>query len=116
MGLNIEAKAAFAEAGGVLAQLGGMDASAEGNAQIEGSVYTGVFGPPQIDRQMLPSGGYRQRGFLQWTALRSAFTDVPQVNKNLVRIDLAEHITYRIERVNTHDPIHYSLMLIRVGE
>lgn len=116
MGLNSEAKLAFAEAGSVLAQLGGMDADAEGNAQIDANVYQGVFGPPQIDRQMLPAGGYRQRGFVQFTALRSAFAEAPQVNKNLVRIDLADHITYRIERVNTHDPIHYQLMLVRVGE
>lgn len=116
MGLNTEAKAAFADAASVLAQLGGMDSTSEGNAMVDGYVYTGVFGPPQVDRQMLPSGGYRQRSVLQFTIMRDSVVVVPQANKLLVRIDLPEQVTYRIERVSPQDPIHYILTLIKVGE
>ena len=34
---------------------------ATGNVLYNGTTYTGVFGQPQPEQQMLPSGGYRGR-------------------------------------------------------
>lgn len=116
MGAFDEIKAAFAEAGQVLAEITGMDAAADGNTVIEGEYFTGVYGPPQVDRQMLPAGGYRQRTFLQWVCPRDQWVAAPKVNTTLTRVDLDPHITYRIERVSAHDPVHYTCTLIRVGE
>ena len=116
MGVFDEIKAAFAEAGQTMAEVTGVAGDADGNTLHLGRYYTGVYGPPQVDRQMLPAGGYRQRTALQWTVPRAQFDDDPKVNTTLTRIDLAEHLTYRIDRVNFHDPVHYVLTLIRVGE
>ncbi len=116
MGLNDEVAAAFAEAGQVLAEVTGMASDALGNTLIAGKNYTGVYSPPQVDRQMLPSGGYRQRTFLQWVVPRAQFAAAPKPLTELVRTDVTPEITYRIERVNLHDPVHYVCTIIRVGE
>ncbi len=115
MSLSALLPAAALEAQGLLAQLQGMDASAEGNFLLGGTPYTGVFGTPQVEEVLHPSGGYRRRTVVPLVAVRSQFSGAPASQQQLVRTDLAPSQTYRIEAVGLDDPLHYTFSLVRVG-
>jgi hypothetical protein len=114
-GINSEIQAAFAEAGQILAEVTGMEADAEGNALYGGANYIGVFGPAQVDRQMMPSGGYRERATAAFTVTRERIPVAPVANQVLVRIDTNPNLSYRVEKTLTHDPIHWVVNLIAVN-
>lgn len=115
MSLSAEISAAFSEAQGTLAEITGA-APGKKNTLYNGTGYLGIYGQPQVSNQQLPSGGYRQRTSVPLTLTREQFEAAPEKNQTLTRLDLDPQITYRIADVNTHDPFHYLLTLIRVGE
>lgn len=86
------------------------------NSLYKGATFLGVYGVPQVDRQMLPSGGYRQRAMVPLTVTRDQFVAPPVSNCQWVRTDVSPEITYIINRVDLHDSYVYTLMLVRVGE
>lgn len=107
--------AAATEAQSRLAEIGGAAAGAT-NSLYNSAAYLAVYGQPIVQRQMLPSGGYRQRALVPTTATRAQFDAPPVANLNWVRTDMTPEITYRIEKVDLHDPYVYVLTLVRVGE
>ena len=115
MSLASEISSAATEAQSILAQIGGAPAG-EANSLYKGAEYIAVYGAPIVERQMLPAGGYRQRTVMQVTATRAQFVAAPVANLQWVRTDLAPQITYRVEKVDLHDPFIYVLTLSRVGE
>lgn len=107
--------AAAAEGQARLAEIGGAESGAT-NALYNGADYLCVYGQPQVQREMLASGGYRQQTMVPVTATRAQF-EAPPVAQNLwVRTDISPTITYRIKSVNLHDPYVYGLVMVRVGE
>ncbi len=115
MSLNSIMAAASKEAQSRLAEVGGAD-EGENNSLYVGAEYLAVYGQPIVQRNMLPSGGYRQRTVVTTTATRDQFDAPPTANLQWVRTDMTPQITYRIEKVDLHDPYLYVLTLIRVGE
>jgi hypothetical protein len=107
--------AAATEAQSRLAEIGGA-ASGVANALYNGADYFAVYGQPIVQREMLPSGGYRQRTLVPATATRDQFDVPPVANAQWVRTDTDPQITYRIKTVDLHDPFVYALTLVRVGE
>jgi hypothetical protein len=115
MSFAAEMLAASTEAQSVLAQIGGAAAGAT-NALYNGAEYLAVYGQPVVMREMLASGGYRQRSLVQTTATKAQFDVPPVANLNWVRTDTTPQITYRIQKVDLHDPFVFGLTLVRVGE
>jgi hypothetical protein len=115
MSLSDEMKSAAAESQSVLAELGGSKPSKK-NALYNGIKYLGVFGIPVVERQMLPSGGYRQRTVRTFTATRIQFNTAPAADRTLTRIDCTPNVVYRIQKVEHHDAFVYTFSLISVGE
>lgn len=115
MSLNAIMAAATKEAQSRLAQIGGAEQGTD-NSLYNGETYLAVYGQPGVQRTMLPSGGYRQRTFLQTTVTRDQFNSPPTANLPWVRTDMEPNIIYRIEKVDLHDPYVYVLTLVRVGE
>lgn len=107
--------AATKEAQSRLAEIGGAEQDAD-NSLYNGATYLAVYGQPIVQRNMLPSGGYRQRTIVPTTATRTQFDAPPKADLQWVRTDMAPQITYRIEKVDLHDPYVYVLTLVRVGE
>lgn len=108
-------QSAAAESQAVLAEIGGAKPLKK-NAIYNGIKYLGVFGIPQVERQMLPSGGYRQRTVLTFTATRNQFNVAPMAERTVTRIDRDPYIGYRILKVEHHDAFVYTLTLVSVGE
>lgn len=106
---------ASSQAQGILAQTGGA-LPGKTNSLYKGNTFLGVYGVPQVERQMLASGGYRQRAMVPLTVTRTQFVVPPVSNTQWVRTDVAPEITYIINRVDLHDSYVYTLMLVRVGE
>lgn len=79
---------------------------------LNGAPYTGTFGTPRVQQQMLPGGGYRGRTVVTLTLTRGQFAVAPAVRGTVAW----RHLSWRIESVDTHDPFHYVLTLIRTGE
>lgn len=114
-GINSEVSAAFAEAGQVLAEVTGMASDSDGNALYNGESYVGVFGPSQVDRSMMFAGGYKQRSTASFTVTRGRMSEPPTANESLTRLDTEPNLVYRVEKVLTHDPIHWVVNLIAVN-
>jgi hypothetical protein len=76
--------------------------------------YTGTFGQPRVEEQMLAAGGYRRRTVLPLTLTRAQFAAgaAPVPKEKLTRPGLQE--TYLIDLVDTSDPLHYVLTLIKL--
>lgn len=115
MSVNAILPAAILEANGFIAQLKGMNASADGNFQIAGTPYTGNFGNPQVEEVLHPSGGYRRRTFQILEAPMALFSAEPDSQQQLVRTDVTPHQTFRIESVVPLDSLQYRFSLVRVG-
>jgi hypothetical protein len=115
MSFFAQQQAAATEAQSILAQLQGMDASAAGNVLYGGANYFGTFGNPVVTEVMNAMGGYRKRTTIPLTMTRDQFTAAPKTQDQLARTDQVPAITYRIDSVDTDDPIHYVLELVRVG-
>ena len=115
MSLASQMLAATKEAQSRLAEIGGAAAGAL-NSLYNAESFLAVYGQPVVQRTMLPSGGYRQRTFLQVTVTREQFNSPPTANLPWVRTDLEPNIIYRIEKVDQHDPYVYVLTVVRVGE
>ena len=79
---------------------------------IDGVAYTGTFGQPRPQQQMLPGGGYRGRTVIALTLTRDQFNAAPTVRGTVMK----SGISYRIDTVDVHDPFHYVLQLVRLGE
>jgi hypothetical protein len=114
MGLASELQSAFSEAHTAIAQAGGMSGSA--NALYQGQPYAVVFGSPQVQRIMLPSGGYRQRTVVPFSVSKEVMVACPANDTNIVRTDVSPHITYRVDSPDKHDAYSWRATLVRVGE
>ena len=108
-------QSAAAESQSVLAEIGGAKPLKK-NAIYNGIKYLGVFGIPTVDRQMLPSGGYRQRTLRTFTVTRIQFNVAPLADRTVTRIDCEPNVVYRILKVEHHDAFVYTLTLVSVGE
>ncbi len=115
MSLSAIMLAATAEAQSRLSEIGGA-AAGESNSLYNTAEYVAVYGQPVVVREMLGPGGYRQRTYVPTTATRTQFTAMPKANAQWVRTDMTPQITYRIEKVDLHDPYVYVLTLVRTGE
>lgn len=115
MGLSDELAAGFNEAQGLLAQAGGAAAGAN-NSLYNAAAYIAVYGNPQPQNQMLPSGGWRQRTVVPCSVTRAQFTTAPAAKTKWTRTDLDAPITYIIDKVDFHDPYFYGLTLVKLGE
>lgn len=78
------------------------------------TAYTGVFGQPRPDEQMLAAGGYRRRTVCTLTLTRAQFTPAtaPVAKEKLVRPALQE--TWLIDLVDSSDSLHYVLTLLKL--
>ncbi len=105
------------ESQGILAQMQGMGVSAAGNFQYNGQVGTGVFGPAIIAEIPQPGGGYRRRAQVPLSVTRDqsfAF----EAKTKLVRLSpsaVFPAITYVIDSIDTHDPVVWTLILVKAG-
>ena len=115
MSLKDEISSAATEAQANLAELGGALPGRK-NSLYNGTPYTAVYGSPQVERVMLPSGGYRQRTIVPITVTRAQFVAPPIAEKKWVRSDCSPRIEYIIKYVGTHDSTVFMLQLVRVGE
>jgi hypothetical protein len=115
MSIASQTARAFAQSQRILAQMGGMAAAAAGNVRVNGAVRTGVFGTPRTDETMNPAGGFRKRAEITLMLTREQFITAPDTQTEVVRIDIAPNIAYRVASVDEHDPIHYALTLVKVG-
>jgi hypothetical protein len=115
MSHSAEMLLAAAEAQTVLAEIGGALPGRK-NTLYNGTPLLAVYGAPQVDRQMLPSGGYKQRTYLPASITRAQLGTPPTSGKQWTRTDCTPQITYRIESVGTHDSVMYSVVLVRPGE
>ncbi len=115
MSIASQIAAAAVEAQGVLAEVGGTPPG-ETNSLYNGQPYLAVYGTPQVQNQMMPGGGYRQRTFLSMTVTKAQFSAIPEAKKKWTRTDLMPALTYTIDSVGTHDANLYTLVLIRPGE
>jgi hypothetical protein len=115
MSFFAQQQAAATEAQSILAQLQGMDAGAVGNVLYGGANHFGTFGNPVVTEVMNAMGGYRKRTTIPLTMTRDQFTAAPKTQDQLARTDQTPPITYRIDNVDTDDPMHYVIELVRVG-
>lgn len=115
MSLAAQMLAASVEAQSRLAEIGGAAAGIN-NSLYNTAAYLAVYGTPFVDRRMKLGGGYQQRTVVPATATRGQFAAPPVADRQWVRTDMTPHLTYRIEKVDLHDPYLYVLTLIRVGE
>jgi hypothetical protein len=108
---------AATESQAILAQLQGMSPSAEGNFQYNAQVGTGTFGSAVIAEIPQPGGGYRRRAQLALTVTRDqAFAF--ETKTKLVRLSTSAQfpaITYVIDSIDTHDPLVWTLILVKAG-
>jgi hypothetical protein len=104
---------ASASAQRTLAELGGAASGAK-NSLYRGRAYLGVYGPPEVERVLLPAGGERVRQWVAVTTTRAQFTTAPATGQKWVRTDLAPAHTYTIDHVNDQDATIYTLRLVRV--
>lgn len=116
MSLFAQVQSGFTQAQSLLAQMSGLPATAAGNTLYQGATLTGVYGQPRIEERMLPGGGYRRRAVVPLSVTRGQLTAAPAPQATIVRTDLTPHIGYRIDDVDTHDPHHYRLTLVKLGE
>lgn len=92
-------------------------AAAAGNTTLaDGTVCRGVYGQPQVVEVPLVSGGFRRRAEVPLTLTRAQLDTPPVAQSTLTRTDITPNMAYRVEVVDTHDPFHYVLTLVRVGE
>ena len=105
------------ESQGILAQMQGMARGAEGNFQYNAQVGTGTFGPAVIVEIPQPGGGYRRRAQVPLTVTRDqsfAF----EAKTKLVRLSTSAalpSITYVIDNIDVHDPLVWTLILVKAG-
>lgn len=116
MSFAAQLRSAATQSEKILAQLAGMAPAATGNFTYNGATYFGVFGSPAPDELMNPGGGFRKRTELPLSATRTQFTAAPRSQTELIRTDVTPPRVYRISAVDTHDPLHYILTLVKVGE
>ena len=101
----------------IIAEMQGMEDGAEGNFLYGMEVGTGVFGAAQIVETPQPGGGYRRRAQLNLTVTRSQTQFAFEPKTKLVRLANGNMpaITYVIDSVDTHDPVVWTLVLVRAG-
>lgn len=104
----------FAQAQSHLAQAQGMTAGSAGNFTYNGAAYSGVFGQPMIVDQPQNHGGYKRVATLTLTATRAQFASPPLAKARLTRT-VPALTEYLIDAVDTHDPHHYVMQLVKVG-
>lgn len=108
--------AAAVEAQRTMAQIQGAPAtSAAPNFLLNGAAFCGVFGAPRIEERMNAGGGYRPRAEVVLRATRGQFSAPPKTQINLTRTDITPHQSYRVESVDSHDPLFYVFTLVKVG-
>lgn len=105
----------FARAQETLAQMTGKAPGASGNALYRFNPVTVIFGTPRPTDPMNLGGGYRPRVEIPATLTRTQLAEPPLENESITRTDLTPHVTYRIATVDSHDPLHYVLTLVKVG-
>jgi hypothetical protein len=115
MSLFSEMQDAADEAQSTLAQLQGM-ASGGTNLILNGAALVGVFGNPVVAETMNPGGGWRRRVELPLTITREQLGAAPEGRAQVTRTDSAGNPVYRIEAVDTNDPLHWVMTLVKVGE
>lgn len=110
-------QSASVEAQGVLAQIQGMAQGASGNFLYNGQAGIGVFGQAQIVEAPQQMGGYRRRGEVPLTVTRDQEFNF-EVKTKLVRLSTSSRfpsITYAIDKVDVHDPLIWTLTLVKQG-
>lgn len=115
MSLFAHLQAQFAQAQAALAGAAGALPSDGKNVLINGARYVGVFGSPDPREDMNAGGGHRKLTTLTLTLTRAQFTTPLSTQTELTRLDLTPTQTYRIAKLDTHDPHHYVLTLSKVG-
>lgn len=101
----------------ILAQMQGQAQNASGNFLYAMEVGQGVFGAAQVVEIPQAGGGYRRRVQLNLTVTRDQEFSFEAKTK-LVRLSTdAAHpaITYVIDDINTHDPLAWTLVLVKAG-
>ena len=102
----------------VIAKMQGMSDTAAGNFLYAMDTGTGVFGAAQIAEIPQPGGGYRRRAQLTLTVTRDqdfAF----EARTKIVRLSSNARfpsITYVIDDIDTHDPLAWTLILVKAGQ
>jgi len=109
---------AATEAQGILAQMQGTTPAAPENFLYNGAEGTGVFGAPQVVEIPQPAGGYRRRAQLPLTVTRAQTQFAFEPKTKIVRLAVTNKpaVTYVIDFVDTHDPLIWTLILVRTGE
>ncbi len=111
---QIQAAATLAQT--TLARYAGMAIGAAGNGLIGTHAITGVYGTPIVQEVLMPGGGSRRRVALPYTCTRDQFEAAPDSKLPFVRTDLTPTKIYRIDTVDTHQPLNYVLLLVKAGE
>ncbi len=101
----------------VLSQMQGATAAAPDNFLYAMETGVGVFGSAQVVDIPQPGGGYRRRAQLNLTVTRAQTQFVFETKTKLVRLATGTMpaITYVIDFVDTHDPLVWTLTLVRNG-
>ena len=110
-----ELQAAATEAETFLAHQRGMADDKAFNLLYAEKNYLGVFGSPQVVSIPQPGGGYRRRTFLQLTVTRDQDRFNPVEKTKITRL-VPTPLEYIINTIDTHDPIHWVLTLVKFGE
>lgn len=104
------------EAQGVLAQLQGMQQNAAGNFLYNGKIGTAVKGSAQVVEVPQPGGGYRRRAQLNWTVTRDQdFSFEAKAKIVGLATGRLPAITYTIDFIDVHDPLIWTLTLVKAG-
>ena len=101
--LSAELRAAASEAESILGE----------TFLYNGQRYTGVFGAANISDVLNASGGYTRKAMVQLTATRSQFDSNPSPKQGITRI--SPRIDYLVDAIDTHDPLHFTFMLVKNG-
>ena len=108
--------AASVRAQNTLAQTQGMTPEDEGNFLYAMEVGIGVFGSPLVVEIPQGDGGYRRRVELPLTVTRDQeFNFEPKTKLVRLASNNQPATTYTIDKVDIHDPLIWTLTLVRTG-
>lgn len=94
-----------------------MPPTAAGNFLYANEAGTGVFGSAVIAEIPQLDGGYRRRAQVPLSVTRAQGFEFEAKTK-IIRTaggDIAQPITYVIDSIDTHDPLVWTLILVRTG-
>lgn len=116
MGLYEQSLADGAQAIQIFAELSGMDPEV-GNTLIpsQPTAIVGLYGATRVTTRPNPAGGESKRTEVKLSIARETLAAAPQRMTKVVRIDLAPHIPYVIEKVDTQDPVFWVLTCANYG-